>query len=65
MSKSVANALTMMGESTQDVARQLKTMETPEAIQAAKKADRLADSVFDRRMAMLRRVGQVGEYTGR
>jgi hypothetical protein len=60
--KSVANALMIVGESTQDVARQLKTMETQEALQAAKQADRLADVLFDRRMAMLRRMDQVGDY---
>ncbi|MDB5258879.1 MAG: hypothetical protein JWO73_87 [Candidatus Taylorbacteria bacterium] len=60
--KSIANALMMVGESTQDVGRQLKTMETQEALQAAKQAYRLADVLFDRRMAMLRRMDQVGDY---
>jgi hypothetical protein len=63
--KTVASALMMMGEGSQDVARQLKGMETPEAVQASKKADRLAEAIFDRRMAMLRRMDQVGEYAGR
>ena len=63
--KSVANALMMVGESTQDVARQLKIMETQDALQAAKQADRLADALFDRRMAILRRMDQVGDYLRR
>lgn len=63
--KSVANALMMVGESTQDVARQLKIMETQDALQAAKQADRLADVLFDRRMAILRRMDQVGDYLRR
>jgi uncharacterized protein YoxC len=63
--KSVANALMMVGESTQDVAQQLKIMETQEALQAAKQADQLADVLFDRRMAMLRRMDQVGDYLRR
>lgn len=63
--KSVANALMMAGESTQDVARQLKIMETQEALQSAKQAYRLADILFDRRMAILKRMDQVGDYLRR
>ncbi len=60
--RSISGALTMIAEGSGDLSRQLKSMGTPDALDTAKRVDRLADIAADRRMAMLRRRDQVSEY---
>ena len=61
----VSTALMKISEEAQNVSLQLKSMETPEAVEAGKLAEQLRDIAIDRQMAILKKKESLEDYLSR